>query len=369
MYRSTKAADTAELTELIYGAAFGDCGWQDFLDRLTTTMPDGRSALHYHDLTSPTACVPYVSGFTPDAIDQFNNHFAAINPWIPKSVLVPVGRGLAGEHIVSRADLVKSEFYNDWLKGQTGCESTVGVTIVRSPTRTLLVSTCTSSTDEELNRRAADQYTLLAPHLKRAFDFLRRRDLMMAEQHEGRTLLDTIGVGVIYVGDNLRIRSMNDNAEQMAAKGSPFRVTINGRLVMDEPETNAALELLASPVGTPVQPQLRLVRTAEDGAVRITLVRRSANIFTELLDGPTVAVLIEPATSLVCDQRLNHLRDSYGLTPAELRIASGVAAGLTLKEMSQANGVSYETIRTQLKSIYAKTRVNSQAALVKLLMR
>ena len=234
-----------------------------------------------------------------DAIDQFNNHFAAINPWIPKSVLVPVGRGLAGEHIVSRADLVKSEFYNDWLKGQTGCESTVGVTIVRSPTRTLLVSTCTSSTDEELNRRAADQYTLLAPHLKRAFDFLRRRDLMMAEQHEGRTLLDTIGVGVIYVGDNLRIRSMNDNAEQMAAKGSPFRVTINGRLVMDEPETNAALELLASPLGTPAQPQVRLVRTAEDGAFRITLVRRSASIFTELLDGPTVAVLIEPATSLV----------------------------------------------------------------------
>lgn len=369
MHRSTRAADTAELTELIYGAAVGDCSWQDFLDRLTTTMPGGRSALHYHDLTSPASCVPYVSGFTPEAIDQFNSHFAAINPWIPKSVLVPVGRGLAGEHIVSRADLLKSEFYNDWLKGQTGCETTVGVTIVRSATRTLLVSTCTSSTDEELNRQAADQYTLLAPHLKRAFDFLRRRDLMMAEQHEGQTLLDTIGVGVIYVGDNLRIRSMNVNAERMAAKGSPFRVTIGGRLFMDEPEANAALELLASPVGTPAQPQVRIVRTAENGAFRITLVRRSASIFTELLDGPTVAVLVEPASSLVFDQRLTHLKDSYGLTPAEIRIASGVVAGLTLKEMSHANGVSYETTRTQLKSIYSKTRVNSQAALVKLLMR
>ncbi len=369
MHRSTRAADTAELTEFIYGAAFGDCSWQDFLDRLTTTMPGGRSALHYHDLTSPASCVPYVSGFTREAIDQFNSHFAAINPWIPKSVLVPVGRGLAGEHIVSRADLLKSEFYNDWLKGQTGCETTVGVTIVRSATRTLLVSTCTSSTDEELNRQAADQYTLLAPHLKRAFDFLRRRDLMMAEQHEGQTLLDTIGVGVIYVGDNLRIRSMNVNAERMAAKGSPFRVTIGGRLFMDEPEANAALELLASPVGTPAQPQVRIVRTAENGAFRITLVRRSASIFTELLDGPTVAVLVEPASSLVFDQRLTHLKDSYGLTPAEIRIASGVVAGLTLKEMSHANGVSYETTRTQLKSIYSKTRVNSQAALVKLLMR
>ncbi|QRY66446.1 helix-turn-helix transcriptional regulator [Ensifer sp. PDNC004] len=369
MYRSTKPADTAELTELIYGAAFGDCGWQDFLDRLTTTMPNGRSALHYHDLASPSACVPYVSGFTPDAIDQFNDHFAAINPWIPKSVLVPVGRGLSGEHIVSRAELMKSEFYNDWLKRQTGSETTVGVTIVRSPTRTLLLSTCTSSTDEDLNQQAADQYTLLAPHLKRAFDFLRRRDLMMAEQHEGRTLLDTIGVGVIYVGDNLRIRSMNHNAERMAANGSPFRIAVNGRLFMDEPETNAALELLASPVGAPAQPQLRVVRTAEHGAFRVTLVRRSASIFTELLDGPTVAVLIEPATSLIGDLRHDHLKDHYGLTPAEIRIACGIAAGLTLKEMSQAHGVSYETTRTQLKSIYAKTRVNSQAALVKLLMR
>ncbi|WP_244513119.1 MULTISPECIES: helix-turn-helix transcriptional regulator [unclassified Ensifer] len=82
-----------------------------------------------------------------------------------------------------------------------------------------------------------------------------------------------------------------------------------------------------------------------------------------------MAVLIEPATSLANGQHFDDLKVSCGLTPAEIRIASGVAAGLTLKEMSQANGVSYETIRTQLKSIYAKTGVNSQAALVKLLMR
>ncbi|HEV7317647.1 MAG TPA: helix-turn-helix transcriptional regulator [Ensifer sp.] len=369
MYRSTKAADTAELTDMIYGAAFGDCGWQDFLDRLATTMPNGRSALHYHDLASPASFVPYVSGFTPEAIEQFNSHFAAINPWIPKSVLVPVGRGLSGEDIVARKDLLKSEFYHDWLKRQTDCETTVGVTIVRSPTRTLLISTCTSSTDEDLNQQAADQYTALAPHLKRAFDFLRRRDLMMAEQHEGRTLLDTIGVGVIYVGDNLRIRSMNENAARMTAGGAPFRVTVNGRLLMGEAEASVALGLLAWPIGSATQPQVRIVRTSEGNAFRVTLIRRGSSIFTELLEGPTVAVLIEPASAVAGEQRLDHLKDHYGLTPAEIRIASGIAAGLTLKEMSRANCVSYETIRTQLKSVYAKTRVNSQAALIKLLMR
>lgn len=369
MYRPTKVADTAELTELIYGATLGDCGWQDFLDRLATTMPGGRAALHYHDLAAPAAYVPYVSGFAAEDIDQFNNHFAAINPWIPKAVLVPVGRGLTGEHVVARKDLLRSEFYNDWLKRRTGCETTVGVTITRSATRTLLVSTCTSSTDETLNQQAADQYTLLAPHLKRAFDFLRRRDLTIAEHHEGQTLLDTIGVGVLYVGDNLRIHSMNEKAQRMAADGVPFRITFNGRLFMDEPETNAMLALLASPMGKPAEPQVRIVRTAEGSAFRITLMRRSSGIFTELLDGPTVAVLMEPVTSLIDGQRLDQLRHHYGLTPAEIRIASGLATGLSLREMAQANDVSYETIRTQLKSIYTKTAVNSQAALVSLLMR
>ena len=119
---------------------------------------------------------------TPAMLDGF---FAAV---LLISMLVACFRGLIREVftiiglVVSSVAGIKGgpllvPFYNDWLKGQTGCESTVGVTIVRSPTRTLLVSTCTSSTDEELNRRAADQYTLLAPHLKRAFDFLRRRKI------------------------------------------------------------------------------------------------------------------------------------------------------------------------------------------------
>lgn len=362
-------AETDELTDLIYGAAFGECSWQDFLDRLANTLPNGRSAMHYHDLATPSSYVPSVSGFEAADIEQFNAHFAAVNPWIPKAMLVAPGQGLVGEQIVPRGELIRSEFYNDWLKRQTGCETSVGVTIIRSATRTFMLSTCTSSTDADLNQQAAEQYTFLAPHLKRAFDLLRKRDSMASGHAEGRDLLDSVGVGVIYVTENLRVRSMNRSAEQMLSGNGPARVSPGGRLALQNAETAAALEMLSLRFGSQAQPHVSLCKTADGAFFRVTLVRLRSDVFVELLNGPTVAILIEPASSLLPEERREHLRDMHGLTPAEVRIATGLAAGLSLREMAQANGVSYETIRTQLKSIYAKTDVNSQAALVSLLMR
>lgn len=362
-------AGTDELTDLIYGAALGECGWQDFLDRLASALPNGRSAMHYHDLATPSSHVPSVSGFEAKDIEQFNAHFAAVNPWIPKAMLVAPGQGVVGEQILPRGELIKSEFYNDWLKRQTGCETSVGVTIIRSATRTFMLSTCTSSTDTDLNQQAAEQYTVLAPHLKRAFDLLRKRETLACGHGEGQDLLDSVGVGVIYVTENLRVRSMNGSAERMQSGDAPVRVSPGGRLALQSAEAAAALELLALRHGTQAQPHVSLIKAANGAVYRVTLVRLRSDVFVELLNGPTVAILIEPATSLLPEERREHLKEMHGLTPAEVRIASGLAAGLSLREMAQAHGVSYETIRTQLKSIYTKTEVNSQAALVSLLMR
>ncbi len=362
-------AKTDELTDLVYGAALGECSWQDFLDRLASALPNGRSALHYHDLAAPNSYVPTVSGFEAEDIEQFNAHFAAVNPWLPRAMFVATGQGLVGEQIVPRGELIRSEFYNDWLKRKTGCETSVGVTIIRSATRTFMLSTCTSSTDADLNQQAAEQYTALAPHLKRAFDLLRKRDGMAGGHCESRDLLDSVGVGVIYVTDNLRVRSMNRSAERMVSGDAPVRVSPGGRVALRGADTAAALELLSLRIGTKSEPHVSLLRGSDGAAYRITLVRLRSDVFVELLNGPTVAILIEPATSLLPEERREHLKDMHGLTPAEVRIASGLAAGLSLREMAQANGVSYETIRTQLKSIYNKTAVNSQAALVSLLMR
>lgn len=61
------------------------------------------------------------------------------------------------------------------------------------------------------------------------------------------------------------------------------------------------------------------------------------------------------------------LRAIYGLTPAEARVAVAVGRGRELSGLSNDWDVSSETLRSHLKAVFAKTGVNRQVDLVRLL--
>lgn len=63
----------------------------------------------------------------------------------------------------------------------------------------------------------------------------------------------------------------------------------------------------------------------------------------------------------------HHLASHFGLTPAEFRLCAALADGLTLKECAQSWNRSYDTLRTQLKTILAKTGTHRQTELIALL--
>ena len=62
------------------------------------------------------------------------------------------------------------------------------------------------------------------------------------------------------------------------------------------------------------------------------------------------------------------LRQIYGLTPAEERLARLIVQGLRLHEAEAALGIRHSTARTHMKRIYAKTGTHRQVELVRLLI-
>ena len=62
------------------------------------------------------------------------------------------------------------------------------------------------------------------------------------------------------------------------------------------------------------------------------------------------------------------LGSRFKLTPAEARIAIGIARGKPLADIADIHGITVQTARTQLKSVFFKTRTNRQAQLAVLLM-
>lgn len=63
------------------------------------------------------------------------------------------------------------------------------------------------------------------------------------------------------------------------------------------------------------------------------------------------------------------LRAAFQLTPAEARVALGIARGDALSAIAQTQGIALGTARTQLKAIFAKTGTHRQAQLAALLSR
>src|SRR5680860_98809 len=60
---------------------------------------------------------------------------------------------------------------------------------------------------------------------------------------------------------------------------------------------------------------------------------------------------------------------AFGLTPAAARLGSALATGTSLSEAADELGISRETARNQLKSVFAKTDTHRQSELVALLSR
>ena len=86
-------------------------------------------------------------------------------------------------------------------------------------------------------------------------------------------------------------------------------------------------------------------------------------------------LLTDPPAALVCLHPLDPDIDSlpptlkhlYGLSPAECRVAIGMLESSSTRQVAESLARSEETVRSQLKAIYAKTGMHTQAQLLKLL--
>jgi DNA-binding CsgD family transcriptional regulator len=63
------------------------------------------------------------------------------------------------------------------------------------------------------------------------------------------------------------------------------------------------------------------------------------------------------------------LAQTFGLSPAEAKVASLLAEGKSVEEIARAQAVLENTVRMQLKSVFAKTGTHRQGELIALVAR
>ena len=66
---------------------------------------------------------------------------------------------------------------------------------------------------------------------------------------------------------------------------------------------------------------------------------------------------------------LQLLGQLYGLTGAELEVLTGLVNGMAVEQVAQLKGRSIATVRTQVRSLLAKTGSERQSDLIRLVAR
>jgi DNA-binding CsgD family transcriptional regulator len=361
MDRMTAGDD--ELIDLIYASLLGEASWQQFLDRLSEMLPDGASTLFFHDSHKNVGGISLSKGFSEQALTDYGRHYASVNPMMKKAAIRPLALGVLAEQMYSRDKLVKSEYYADFMR-PNGLESAVGVTIYRENGCSFLLSTLTSSANLDVNRAGADRLTRLAPHLQRAFRHYRAGPFQKAVAEIGGSLFDAIDVGLVIVGDGMTVKTASATGERLLAEGNAIGTSPLGRLTLRSSEATSRLRLMLEQ-GYGGQ----TVQSLFIGSLKLTFILVQKDRVSTYFEGPTVIVLAEPphAGSRAID--FEHLARSFSLTAAETRALTGIVSGQSIDEIAAAAGLSRETIRTQLKSVYGKTGTTGQADLVRLAAR
>lgn len=138
------------------------------------------------------------------------------------------------------------------------------------------------------------------------------------------------------------------------------------RLWAADADSNARLyylsESIRSPLGSLTPEPLIINR----GVKRRPLVIQPVRIVGENMDAwpgaRVVLMLFDPSARPVADQGL--LRQAFGLTNAEARVAVLVVEGLSPAEIAERLGLNVSTVRQYTKQLLAKLGVNRQAELV-----
>jgi DNA-binding CsgD family transcriptional regulator len=350
-----------ELIDLIYSAALGERDWRELAFALDEGVPNGGSMLFYHDVDNSSGTVSVSGNIDQSWVDDFDRYYGSINPFMPVAATRPVGLGVIADDMLSSQEFERSEFYQDFLR-HSDRHSAVGITVLREAGRSLLLSTMTSLRDPDLKRPLANRLTMLVPHLRRGFDIYRRR-LNNETDRELTATLDAFGVGVVVVAPNGNLRSASEVAGRIIADGRIATVTPSGRFMLRDERANATLGAMLSPdaCGRTVS-----ITIAD---VSMTLRATSSADLLARIEGPSIVIIMQPRAVDLSTVDLGPVIATFGLTAAEERVLRGVLEGGSLAEIGERLSRSRETVKSQMRSIFAKTGVTRREALVALALR
>ncbi len=323
---------------------------------------------------TPKLTIAEFARFDPAALRDYELYYADRDPWQLEGTrkgMFRQGRVGLGEQLVAKAELQRTEFYNDYAR-KLGLTGGIGG-IIRNDGQTVAFINASSLPSHRFGNSEIELVTLLLPHLERALQMHERLTRLESEKAATADALDKLPIGMILTDPKGQVVLINGTASAIVGLRdglSVSRGTLSSSLAR---ETVQLQQLVAQCAATTRGKGLRsggamaVSRASGKRSFRllVTPLRVSNRFAPRGVAGAAIFVSDPEQQSQTHDELL---RQFHGLTPSEARVALLIASGLTLREVSETLRITTNTARGHLKRIFSKTDTRSQAQLVRLVI-
>jgi DNA-binding CsgD family transcriptional regulator len=361
---------TDELVKLTYEAATDPSRWIDFLRLFGEAIHAPSAVFLIHDKTHRKADASGVTGVEPAWVKSYQEYFVTINPWLEGN---PFRRGVVavGEQILNDRELVRTEFYNDFLRPQDWFYS-CGVLIAQDQLTISEISAVRSRRAGSFTSNEVGLFEYLAPHLQCAVRIHNRIAGLESGLNAATGALDRFPTGIVAVDSDARVILTNRAADSILKRGDGL-ISRDGLRAASRQETaklrNAIAAVCTERDSGILKPETVVQVYRPSGLKPFEVLVCPLPSHSSLRKGRAAAALFitDPEEGTRLDSRM--LRQLFGLTPAEIRLCIALAEGKSVEEYAREAAISSNTARTHVKRIYSKTGVRRQSELVRLLLR
>ncbi|CAN7214875.1 hypothetical protein D9M68_82250 [compost metagenome] len=363
----------------LYEGIFDADAWQRSLGALCQASGSTHAHLLVLDTVNERVLVNQEVNPMPEAVAAYSEQYVAIDPALPFARRMSVGNWYIDSRELGVPAMRRSPFYGEFLR-QFEQSSVMACLIERQPHYDVFLSLQRPHGHDHYSPEDARALDWAIPHVRQAMALRDRTHQVSALAHASAQLMERLPFGVIVFRDDGKPLLANSIGEAWvrrllpAASIETSAVAPPAAAVREEADWQLsrpfaeALRAACNPANPQPAQALRAADSAGRQAQVVLLPLPPAHHLAMDWQRPSVLVAIhEPGTAPMTLPAV--LRDLYGLTPAETRLALQLSSGIGLPEACELIGIRRETGRTQLKAIFTKTATGTQAQLAHLLTR
>jgi len=291
------------------------------------------------------------------------------NPWNLAMSHQPVGRVVLSDEVVPLAPLRRSLFFEEVLRPQDVAHNAM-VALAARDDFCVAFNLCRGDRQGPLDVGQTAWLQQLVPHMRRSIGLAFRVDGYRALREGQFGILDRLSVGVVLLDHRAYVLYANAAARALSASNGPIHLRRETATVHSPPHAQRLTSLIRAALRGVPSSSISVPRGNDEPPLTILVssVRgKDMGRFADLrmLDAAVMLFIIDPANRAGTPPSL--VMDAFGLTRAEARVALAVSSGLGIPEAAIRLGLSTNTVKTHLRRVFAKTGVDRQADLVRLM--